>query len=108
MNIPDPNLYYAIQNFVEEQGGFLDYHLNSKVLDMPIEYLLDFALLLENDKEKVKESIRKKVKFEKMKSIGRSILEQGESITNIMANICDYFDPTNIITKKILNWCKGE
>lgn len=50
--IPDKNLYYEIQNFIEEKGGYTDVQLNSKVLKMPVSYFLALAIEVEEDEKK--------------------------------------------------------
>lgn len=58
--IRDPNLFIEIQNLIEEQGGFIDLQLNSKVLSLREEYFVDLLLMLEPDdsKEKIIEILK--------------------------------------------------
>ncbi len=58
LNIPDPNLYLEIQNFIEENGSYIEKQLNSKVLKIRVENFIELALTLEDDKTK-KEIIKK-------------------------------------------------
>lgn len=46
ISIPDPNLFYEIQNFLEEQGAYIDKQLNSKLLVIREEYFADLLLPL--------------------------------------------------------------
>lgn len=50
LNIPDPNLFLEIQNFLEEKGAFIDIQLNRKILQMRAEYFVELSLLLETEK----------------------------------------------------------
>ena len=92
--IPDPNLYYKIQNFLEEQGGYIEVQLNKKLLQMRVEYyiaLLEAVLGNEDSKRKIIENLKKKVekdnqlekKFDE-KDIGRSLLNLGGDLTAII------------------------
>ncbi len=106
MNIPDPNLYNAIRNFVEENGGFVEYHLNSKILDIKIEYLLDFALEMENNPDDVMKNAIKKIKKERnmdkvknIYSIGREAISAGADVLSIIS----VFTPNNMIISALKN-----
>ena len=62
--IPDKNLYYEIQNFIEEKGGYTDVQLNSKVLKMPAAYFVALAIEVEDNekkKEKANQIIQKEL-----------------------------------------------
>ncbi len=91
INIPDPNLQMEIQNFIEENGGFVDYHLNRKLLDTRIEFLLDFAVLFEKESadevyKKAKAELKNlniKAKIEDFKSLGKTVLDCGMSILEL-------------------------
>lgn len=58
LNIPDPNLFLEIQNYLEEKGAFIDIQLNRKILQMRAEYFVELSLLLENEENR-KEVIKK-------------------------------------------------
>ena len=57
LNIPDPNLYLEIQNFIEENGAYIEKQLNSKVLQLRAEYFIDLIVALEPE-EKRREIIK--------------------------------------------------
>ena len=58
--IQDPNLYLEIQNFIEENGGYIEIQRNRSVLQMRPEHFL--LLLYEGiEDEKEKKKIQKKV-----------------------------------------------
>ena len=40
VSIPDPNLFYEIQNYLEESGAYIEVQLNSKILQIRAEYFL--------------------------------------------------------------------
>lgn len=67
VNIPDPNLYYAIQDYVENQGGYIEMHLNPKILEIKQEYMVQLAVSLENDEnqEKILSYVNKQIKKER-------------------------------------------
>ena len=54
INIPDPNLFDAIQDFVEDNGGYIEWHWNRKILEMKKIYLVQIALFLEKGENKTK------------------------------------------------------
>ncbi len=58
IQIPDVNLYYEIQNAVEEAGGFIDVSLTPKLLQISPEYFLDLLIVLTED-ERERKKIRK-------------------------------------------------
>ena len=54
INIPDPNLFIEIQNFIEDQGAYVEKQLNSKILQLRIEYYIDLIVALEPDTSRKK------------------------------------------------------
>lgn len=48
VNIPDPNLYIELQNFIEDNGGYVDTQLNGKVLQIRAEYYIALTILNED------------------------------------------------------------
>ncbi len=68
-NIMDKNLYIEIKNAIEENGGYIDAQLNPRILKIPIEYYLDFIMLLsdadESKKQEVKEELQKQLRSRK-------------------------------------------
>ena len=71
LSIPDKNLFIEVQNWVEENKGYIDIQLNSKVLKIAPEYYIDllFEVIKAVDPENVKklkneiiEKLRKKTK----------------------------------------------
>lgn len=114
MNIPDPNLYYEIQNFFDERGNCIDHQLNSKILQMREEYFLALAIEIEEEKNRnqiIKElkkqfkELNKDAKKFDERNIGKNILNLGESGLSIVANIINIFSPGNFVCsffKKII------
>ena len=107
INIPDPNLFNDIRNYLEEKGEYVDIQLNSRLLQLRAEYYLDMVVDLETD-EKAKREIKSNIKeqFEQSgkanavfdeKHIGKSLLEGAVDITTIAANIKSLISPTNIL-----------
>ena len=61
MNIPDRNLYLAIQDHIENQGGALNITLNSKLLSVRPEYFVELAVRSETEegnREKIVKNLR--------------------------------------------------
>lgn len=111
INIPDPNLFYEIQNFLEEQGSYIDKQLNSKLLVIRIEYFIDLLVSLEpesNRKEVIKEIKRvfkeqskSKKQFDE-KNIGKTLIDGAVNIITILANISTIASPENRILKALM------
>lgn len=107
VSIPDPNLYYDIQNFIEELGGYIDIQLNSKILQIRAEYFLALVVAVENSPEnqkrlekEIKKEFIKKNKSEQgydSKNIGKSLIELATNITTIAANISGIISPSNLL-----------
>lgn len=96
INIPDPNLFYAIQDYIEEYGGYVEIHLNQKILEMHREYLWQFAIQLEDEERQkiIRDYIQKEVNKEKKQqkinnayNIARTILDCGASAVGILGGI---------------------
>lgn len=106
MNIPDPNLYLEIQNFIEEKGAYVEKQLNSKILQIRVEYYIELALALENV-DNQKKFIKKLKQFFKDKgkndnefdenNIGKSLIEMTVNITEIVANISNVIPNQSVV-----------
>ena len=106
LNIPDPNLYLEIQNFIEKNGAYIEKQLNSKILQMRIEYFIELMIALEPEEEKqkiikklkkqFKDSNKDEKRFDE-KQIGKSLIETTENITDIVANIGGLVSPTGLL-----------
>lgn len=62
VNIPDPNLFNAIQDYIEDMGGCIDIQLNKKVLCVQKKYLLDLIYIIaesENERKAIEDSVDK-------------------------------------------------
>ena len=111
LSIPDPNLFYEIQNFIEENGAYVEKQLNSKILQIRVEYYIDLIISLENDtsKKKIIKSLRKQFK-EANKSedlfdesnIGKSLIEGALNITTVAANISTIANPQNCLISGLM------
>ena len=106
ISIPDPNLFYEIQNFLEEQGAYIDKQLNSKLLVIREEYFADLLVALEPDSNRkqvvkvIKKAFKEQTKSEKQfdeKNIGKTLIEGAVNITTILANISTVISPENVI-----------
>lgn len=120
VNIPDPNLFFAIQDYIEDTGGYVDIQLNSKLLSVPIENFMTLLELIDknNDCEKITEIIENEYKKinsstnNKLSEI-KMVSEITKNTTDSITNVISWFSPigtisnaaSNIITK-IMEVCK--
>lgn len=100
INIPDPNLFYAIQDYIEEYGGYVEIHINRKILEMRKEYLWQFALQLESEEQQnaIKKYIQKELnkgKIGSIYSVIKTILETGANVVGILSGINGMLSPDN-------------
>ena len=111
INIPDPNLYYEIQNFIENQGGYVEAQLNRKVLKIRAEYYIELIIAIEPENnrkvviKKIKDVLKQTYKdghiFDERK-IGKELIECTSDITSILANIKQILSPDNAIAKSLI------
>ncbi len=110
INIPDPNLYLDIQNFLEENGGFVEKQLNNKLLQIRIEYFIDLLLAIEpeNNKKEIIERIKQLFKEQtdneiklNEESFGRKMIDSAVDISTILSNISSLISPSNFIFNAI-------
>lgn len=106
ISIPDPNLYLEIQNYLEEQGGFIEKQLNSKLLQMRIEYFLQLAIAEEpeENRKKIERRIKKelagnnaKEDIEKGQGIGKVLISHSADIAKVAGLILPIVSPSNTI-----------
>lgn len=108
INIPDPNLYLEIQNFIEEKGAFVEKQLNSKILQLRAEYYIDLIVSLEDEpnRQKIIKKLKKEFsahfsedhKFDE-RNIGKSLIDGAVSATTVAANISTLISPENYLGK---------
>lgn len=106
LNIPDPNLYLEIQNFIEERGAYVEKQLNSKILQIRAEYYIDLIIALEPEKSQkaiVKELrkffAQKNADQSKLdeKNIGKSLIDAAVNVTSAATTISSLISPENCI-----------
>ena len=106
INIPDPNLFIEIQNFIEDQGAYVEKQLNSKILQLRIEYYIELIVALEPDssRKKIIKELKKIFKDEGKedglldeKNIGKSLMDATVNVTTVVANISGMLSPGNLI-----------
>ena len=111
VNIPDPNLYLEIQNFIEENGAYVEKQLNSKILQIRAEYFIALVIETENDKSKQKIIQELKHHFSGIKKenlefderrIGKTLIDSAEKITTIVGLIRGLFSPENLIGQALM------
>lgn len=113
LNIPDPNLYLEIQNFIEEHGAYVEKQLNSKILQIRVEYYIELVISLETDtsRNQIIKSLRKKFKengnedfvFDE-KNIGKTIIESAVDIISILNCIAEFISPANCIANSLIKF----
>lgn len=115
LNIPDPNLYLEIQNFIEDNGAYIEKQLNSKVLQLRAEYYIDLIVALEPEEKRktIIKSLKKLFKDNGVddnvfqdKEIGKSLLHAAISITDVAANLSSIISSNNLIGTALLNLIK--
>lgn len=113
INIPDPNLYMEIENFMDERGCCLEKTFNRKMLKMSIEYFIELSIEIEKPENRkkmikqIKEELKNHQKTEKDfddKSVGKSLFEAGVNVTTILANISTIASPENYLLKKLISF----
>ncbi len=65
ISIPDPNVMVELEHFIEEQGGYIDYQLNRKILKLPFGYYIQLLMYVED----ISEEDSKKFEKELIKAI---------------------------------------
>lgn len=111
--IPDRNLFLDIQNEIENNGGFVDIKLNSKLLNIRPEYFIELVLSTEPDSTRksaekklkilLKDHAKQEINLEE-KTIGASIKEAvscGAPIVSILSGLNAICSPTNIYSPMI-------
>ena len=99
LNIPDPNLYLEIRNFIESHGDYVEVTLNNKILRLRAEYYIDLLIELDdniNRKDVIKQ-LRDKFSRDKKQnidlerdSIAKTLLnlsKQGTEIGSIVSQL---------------------
>ena len=112
INIPDPNLYLEIQNYLEEHGGYVEVQLNSKVLQIRAEYFIQLIVAAEpeENRKKIIHSLRKQFKdagkenanFDEL-HLGKTICDGAVNLTTIAANISSIVSPENLLAKAFIS-----
>lgn len=107
--IPDPNLYYEIQNYLEEQGGYIEKQLNRKLLQLRVEYYIELLMCVYGDEKTRNQLISEaKKRFEKEnkdeikmdnRQIGKTLLESGANLTAIIESFCSVLSPNTVLGK---------
>ena len=112
LSIPDPNLYLEIQNFIEENGAYVEKQLNSKILQIRVEYFIDLIVSVEPEesrkniidklKKHFKESQQENRLFDE-KNIGKTLADVTSNIATIAGLVSECISPTNIIGKALID-----
>ena len=110
LNIPDPNLYLEIRNFIESHGDYVEVTLNNKILRLRVEYYIDLLLELDeniNRKDVIKR-LRDKFSHDKKQnvdlerdSIAKTLLnlsKQGMEMGSIVVQLQEIISPNFVHT----------
>lgn len=94
VSIPDPNLFIEIENFIEQEGGYVDIQLNRKILQLKPEYYFALALMYEDRTTKeqfikeISKNLNKQNKNDYSKYLdSKHCLELAKDMTGLAANI---------------------
>ena len=115
INIPDPNLYYEIENFIEEQGAYVEKTFNKKILTLRVEYYI--ALMIETEdsstKKDAKKNLIKHIKQTEKENISldennigytlKGCLKTSSDVISIINNLTSILNPENALLKALLN-----
>lgn len=114
VNIPDPNLYFEIENFIEDQGAYIEKKFNQKVLTLRIEYYIALMMEIEGSTSKkeakkqlvkhIKETEKENITFDE-NNIGASlknVVKTSGDIISIVKNLTDCLSPENVLLKALL------
>lgn len=106
VNIPDPNLYREIQNYIEENGAYVEKQLNSKLLQIRVEYFIALVLcdepednrkkIIKKLKEQFKEANKSEDSFDE-KNIGKSLIDIACNVSSVVTSIIPLFSSGNEI-----------
>ena len=112
LNIPDPNLFIEIQNFIESRGSSVEKQLNSKILQMRAEYFIELVVSLEpeesrkkiikNLKKQLHKSDKENAAFDS-KNIGKTLINGGINLVDTAANLSTILSPGNCIGKALVD-----
>lgn len=112
LSIPDPNLYLEIQNFIEENGAYVEKQLNSKILQIRVEYFIDLIVSVEPEKtrkniiDKIKKHFKETQQEDRMfddKNIGKTLIDFTANIATIAELVSEFISPSNIIGKALVD-----
>lgn len=115
LNIPDPNLFIEIQNFIESRGAYVEKQLNSKILQIRAEYFVELAVSLETEasRKKIIQDIKQQLqKYGKenavfdSKNIGKTLVSSGLNIVSVVANLSGILSPDNYIGEALFSLLK--
>ncbi len=86
--INDPNLFMEIENFIEEQGWFIEKQLNNKLLQMRVEFFVQLAIAIASDKDQksILKMLNEKEKSNTVKvdTIGSYLKNNADSFIDIV------------------------
>lgn len=118
IDIPDPNVLIEIKNHLEESGKYVRLERNSRLLSMRIEFFLDLAIEIDEQKDsktiysQLLTSLAENNKLDEkgIHPVAKKcddILSYGADITTIIANLASILSPGNIVFDSIRRLAGG-
>lgn len=116
ISIPDPNLYIEIENYLEQNGNYIEKQLNSKLMVIRVEYFIDLCMFSEDEtnKKRILKEIKKQVKEDNKdekqfddKNVGKSLIGMAADITSIFSNVASCFSPGNVLAEALIRRFSG-
>ena len=85
LNIPDPNLYLEIRNFIESRGDYVEVTLNNKILRLRVEYYI--GLLLELDENINRKDVIKQLRDKFSQDKKQNVDLERDSVAKTLLNL---------------------
>ena len=117
LNIPDPNLFIEIQNYLEENGSYIEKQLNSKLLQIRAEYYIDLIVAIEDadSRKKIIKQLKKTFKENgkeetelDSKPLGKALLDATLDICTVVSAIESVISPGNLVFKLFTDLLKRD
>lgn len=109
IHIPDMYLFYAVEDFINETVGFVDYLPNSKIFSLRLPYFMNFLRLIadEKDRKEFENALEKYLEKEKPdiapveSTLDKfvKITEGGKNIADIVKTFAELLTPGGAIAQ---------
>lgn len=111
IKLPDKNMYYEIEDFINEEVGFPEYVSDPKTLCLPMMYFIKLIMVIseENERKTLLKAIEKYGQQNGIETAGKKdvldyleqIMRTGVSLTEIVGNVAGLVTGTSRITEII-------